>query len=537
MHFMLNEPDIVKELKYEEKNRKFGLLQKEQTSSKTVYNNNLLNFFSPKEKTNLDQNNQLLEQYKTIIEKSSVGLIICDVEEKIIYYNNYVKKILNFNDNDLFNNHINFLYPKDEWKKIRSQNIMKKNIDIHIETKMLRKDNTVIDIDLSLSTLKDKDGNIIGSIGIINDISERKRFEYDLKIKDYAILSSSEAICFTDLSLNISYVNPSFLNLWEYGSEQKLIGNHLLKKCKFNVNFKDIINQVKKSDSWSGELIAKRFNGEIFAALCSINLVKDVFNEPICIMLSMIDVTENRRLQKRIEIKNEEIKKLLKQKDEFINQLGHDLKNPLNPLINLLPILYDEEKNIEHKKIINILIRNVRYMKELVMKMISLAKLSSPKTVFNMEDLDFSELINDAIESNELLFKQKNIEVKNYISDSIKVKADRVRVLELLNNILSNSIKYSKESGNININAQQKDEFFEFAISDNGIGMTKEQTKKIFDEFYKVDTSRHDFESCGLGMSICRRIIERHGGSIWVESPGIDRGTTIYFTLSQAFEK
>jgi PAS domain S-box-containing protein len=534
---MLPEPDIVKELRKEEKKRKYNSLQKRQKSSKTENINNLINFFSSKERIIFDKDKQLFEPYKIIIENSSVGVMICDVEEKIIYINNYTKKILNFDDKDLLNKHISFVYPENEWIKIRSQNIRKKGIEYHIETKMIRKDKTDIDIDLSLSVLKDKDGKSIGSVGIAKDISERKKFESDLRIKDYAILSSSDAICFTDLSLNISYVNPSFLHLWKYDSERKLVGNHLLYKCKFNVNFSDIINQVKENDSWSGELIAERINGEIFAVLCSINLVKDIYDEPICIMISLIDITENKRLQKRIEKKNEEIKKILKQKDEFINQLGHDLKNPLNPLINLLPILYNEEKNSDHKKIIKVLHRNVRYMKELVMKMISLAKLSSSKTVFNMEDLDFSELINDAIENNELSFKHKNIEIKNHISDSIKIKADRVRVLELLNNILSNSIKYSKESGNININAKQKDEFVEFAISDNGIGMTKEQIEQIFDEFYKADTSRHDFESCGLGMSICRRIVERHGGSIWAESPGINQGTTIYFTLSHAFEK
>jgi signal transduction histidine kinase len=74
-------------------------------------------------------------------------------------------------------------------------------------------------------------------------------------------------------------------------------------------------------------------------------------------------------------------------------------------------------------------------------------------------------------------------------------------------------------------------DFIKISIADNGIGMTKEQIERIFDEFYKADSVRHDIQSTGLGMSICKRIVEKHDGSIWVESPGPGKGTTVFFTL------
>jgi signal transduction histidine kinase len=70
---------------------------------------------------------------------------------------------------------------------------------------------------------------------------------------------------------------------------------------------------------------------------------------------------------------------------------------------------------------------------------------------------------------------------------------------------------------------------------DNGIGMTQDEIGRIFDEFYKADSARHDIHNTGLGMSICKRIVEKHGGNIWVESPGSGKGTTVFFTLPAVF--
>ena len=106
---------------------------------------------------------------------------------------------------------------------------------------------------------------------------------------------------------------------------------------------------------------------------------------------------------------------------------------------------------------------------------------------------------------------------------------------ELLDNIISNAVKYSKEeAGKIIIDAQENNDEVKLSIEDNGQGMQKDQIEHIFDEFYKADESRHDFESTGLGLTICKRIIEHHGGKIWVESKGLGKGTTFYFTLKKS---
>jgi signal transduction histidine kinase len=236
-------------------------------------------------------------------------------------------------------------------------------------------------------------------------------------------------------------------------------------------------------------------------------------------------------LSKKVEDRNRLVEKLLKQKNEFINQLGHDLKNPLGPLLNLLPVLRKKETDPKKQQILLVLERNAGYMKNLVVSTIELAKLNSPDTQFNFENIDFKRITKNIEEENQHSLNQKNIQFINNISKSINVYADELRLKEVLNNLLSNSIKYSNKDGTIIINAEESHSEVKISISDNGLGMNQEQLDHVFDEYYKADESRHDFESSGLGMPICKRIVEKHGGRIWVESDGIGLGSTFYFTL------
>jgi signal transduction histidine kinase len=242
----------------------------------------------------------------------------------------------------------------------------------------------------------------------------------------------------------------------------------------------------------------------------------------------------NKDLEKRVHERTKEVEKLLKQKDEFINQLGHDLKNPLGPLINLIPLLEEGEPDLAKKEMLTVLHRNANYMKNLVVKTLELAMLNSPNTRLSLETINLSQEINHIIENKKILFDENTITLSTHIDPALFVKADRLRLEELLTNIFENSVKYSDDGCMISIDAEQTNGFVKIAITDNGIGMTKEEIERIFDEFYKADSARHDIQNTGLGMSICKRIVEKHGGSIWVQSPGPGKGTTVYFTVPAA---
>lgn len=253
--------------------------------------------------------------------------------------------------------------------------------------------------------------------------------------------------------------------------------------------------------------------------------MKESKDEIGSLALSFKDMTQ------KIKSYNNELKNLINQKNELVNQLGHDLKNPLNPLINLIPLLEKTETDSNKKEMLKVVNRNVGYMKNLVTNILELARLNSSATKFKIEETNISQELNKVINSNELILNEKKIKIVNNVPNNIRVSADRLRIEELFNNLLNNSIKYSDNSGSIVIDAKSDDDLVTISVKDFGIGMTEEQMSHVFDEFYKADSSRHDFDSSGLGMTICKRIVERHGGDIWVESEGRGKGTTFYFTL------
>jgi len=247
------------------------------------------------------------------------------------------------------------------------------------------------------------------------------------------------------------------------------------------------------------------------------------------------DLKESRN---KINNYNKILENLLKQKDEFIGQLGHDLKNPLQPLVALLPIVIENEKDPKNKEALQIMHSNVDYMKNLILKTLQLAKLRSSDVKFDFEKLNLAEESKSVIEMQKELFEEKNIDIENKIVKDIFVKADKLRLAELFNNLVTNAVKYiGKDGGKITLDAKQDNDIVTVSISDTGLGMTQDTIKRIFDEFFRADKSIKKEDSVGLGLSICKRIVEKHGGKIWADSPGVGKGSTIYFTFNSNYEK
>ena len=246
-----------------------------------------------------------------------------------------------------------------------------------------------------------------------------------------------------------------------------------------------------------------------------------------------------RMLKMRVAKRTAQVEHLLKQKDEFIHQLGHDLKSPLNPIINLMPFLKESVSDKESREVVDIVSRNVQYIRDLIFDTLRLAELNSPSVRLEKEDINLKMLVDEIVEDNKPDFQQKHIEIKNKVAEGVWVDADELQLKEVLKNLSSNATKFMNEPGTITFQAQllSKKDMVQVSVSDTGAGMDSKKLDVIFDEFYKIDPSRHDLYSSGLGLSICKRIVEKHGGKIWAESPGPGKGTTMHFTLPVSNQK
>jgi len=243
----------------------------------------------------------------------------------------------------------------------------------------------------------------------------------------------------------------------------------------------------------------------------------------------------NRDLEKKVKERTADVEKLLKQKDEFIDQLGHDLKTPLTPLIILLPIIKEREQDPQLTELLEVISNNLYYMKNLVIKTLTLAQLNTPNSTLSVQATNLFEYIQDILDMDRPLFEGKQVVLENNIPKDTMVQVDVIQIKEVFDNLISNAVKYSQGNDvTLTFEAKKQDNMVLISVKDSGIGLEPHQIQHVFDEFYKADSSRHDLESTGLGLSICKRIVEQHGGKIWVESLGKGQGSTFLFTLKSS---
>ncbi len=242
----------------------------------------------------------------------------------------------------------------------------------------------------------------------------------------------------------------------------------------------------------------------------------------------------NKNLEKIVRKRTAQVERLLKAKEELLIQISHDIKTPLTPLCTLLPLVRDQVNDPKIKRLLDICIKNANYMKKLIADTLQLLKVE--ETDLKIENIKLKEYVEEIVENHRLNLDQKKINIDVSIGDDIFVRADKVRLREIFDNLISNAIKYSKEEGGeIKIGAEKENGMVKIFVKDNGKGMTEEQLERVFDEFYKADQSGHDLASVGVGLSICKKLVEKHGGKIWAESEGLGKGSTFYFTLPAGY--
>ena len=143
------------------------------------------------------------------------------------------------------------------------------------------------------------------------------------------------------------------------------------------------------------------------------------------------------------------------------------------------------------------------------------------------------EIVEEVIASHKELFEEKHVKILDTVKKDLpKVNVDKMRMRELFDNLITNSVKFMEGKEKLlSFDAYiYSDKFLIVSVKDNGSGIEKKHLKKVFEEFFKADPSRH-VHSSGLGLSICKRIVEIHGGKIWVESEGLGKGSTFKFAL------
>jgi signal transduction histidine kinase len=234
----------------------------------------------------------------------------------------------------------------------------------------------------------------------------------------------------------------------------------------------------------------------------------------------------------RSEINNlENINRL---KTEFISMVSHELKTPLVSIQGYAELLDMELKNIsnDQKEELAEIIKNSVSLNLIINDLLDAQKLDLGKIVFHKSQTDIVKLIKTVISSFKLIINEKHIRVETHISESLVILVDESRLIQILNNLVKNSIEaIPHDNGMITISVKKESNNTIFSIKDNGVGMSGTQLGDLFKKFYQSNTTlARKKNGSGLGLYISHELVLLHGGKIWVESE-LHKGTTFYFTI------
>jgi len=239
------------------------------------------------------------------------------------------------------------------------------------------------------------------------------------------------------------------------------------------------------------------------------------------------DITERKRVKEALSLAN-------RRKDEFLAMLAHELRNPLAPIRNAVQFLKMQEA-IEPKLTlsINVIDRQVTHMAQLLDDLLDVARISHGKITLKAERFELSDIVNNAIETSLPLIESRGQEL--IISQAAPpqwIEGDRVRLAQVLSNLLNNAAKYTNEGGKITLSAMREGSDVIIEIRDTGIGISSDILPHIFDLFTQADRSlAHSQGGLGLGLTLVRQLVEIHGGGVTAASAGIGQGSTFRVRL------
>jgi len=256
------------------------------------------------------------------------------------------------------------------------------------------------------------------------------------------------------------------------------------------------------------------------------------------------DITERKQAEKELrnqrdelEIRSQKLAAVSKIKSEFLANMSHELRTPLNSIIGFSEILHDltfGPLNEKQLKYVNNVLISGKHLLALINDILDLSKVEAGKMDIIYEDFTVSTVINEIKTLVVSIASKKNIVIDVTVDEKLTtIHADVAKFKQILFNLIGNAIKFSPSSGSVTIDAMRINDTAQVSITDTGIGISKEDQKKLFQPFVQADgsTSRQ-FGGTGLGLALTKRFVEMHGGKVWVESE-LDRGSTFTFTIPE----
>jgi PAS domain S-box-containing protein len=394
---------------------------------------------------------------------------------------------------------------------------------------------------------------ICGYVGYAGNVTQPMATDVDFKESaaalDTVINSVPEALLIHDRSGKVFHFNEKMVEMSGIN-----LAHEVLNPSPAGSFYSPVYDSVELCSMWedvaSGAVkqleykIKRPTDGKIIDAeifMRSIRLKGDDH-----ILVSIKDVTEKKRLDDELHRALSLASMLRTQaeaasaaKSEFLTNMSHELRTPLNAILGFSELLEEQwcgklnEKQLEYAREIY---GAGRHLLRLINDILDLAKVESGKMDLRISITDFNDLMRGCLSIIRETAIKRGLALELEIADDLfqrnNIRADDVRLKQIIMNLLSNAAKFTPSGGVIHLDARKQEDEILISVSDTGIGIKPQDKERIFQEFEQVDSSfSRQEEGTGLGLSLTRRLVELHGGRIWVESEGENKGSVFSFTI------
>ncbi len=455
------------------------------------------------------------EKYRGIFDQATDSIFLVDLE---------TGAVVDFNETA----HRSLGYTKEEFQRLTLADIevlespgevrdhmdrLKNEGEGILETKHQAKDGEIRDMELRSKVISLNDKGFALILG--RDVTEARRKDEVLRIKDAALATSISGIAFANLEGNVTYVNKSFLRLWGYNKEKEVLGRPISEFARRTDEGLEISQAVRERGGWAGEVTLRKKDGSLFKAQVSVSMVRDELGKPICLMGSFIDMSDQKTSHHEALIRTEKLSSL----GQLSAGLAHELRNPLAVISTCSQFCLDNMK-LERQVIENfqVIYRSSQRASILINELLDFARPSQ----LEWAEVDINQVIHRMLDMARLERKSFRITFVPMLRKWLpKVMGDRGKLVQLFLNLTQNAVQAVSEGGKIILQTRfvASEGQVEVNIIDDGPGIPDDYRHRIFDPFFTTKDG-----GTGLGLSICHSIVEQHEGSISVNSE--DEGGT-----------
>ncbi len=478
------------------------------------------------------------QRLRQIIDAAPNGMIMVNETGMIVLVNSQVERLFNYNRQELLGKSIDMLVPSavrahhPEHRASFFADPKTRAMGVGRDLYGQRRDGTQIPVEIGLNPLiTDGERFVLASIV---DITERKRSEQRLRL---VVEAAPSGMIMVDENGKIVLVNSQVERLFGY-SREELVGQSIELLVPAAVRRKHpehrsmfFADPKARAMGIGRDLYGQRKDGTQIPVEIGLNPLMTEGER--FVLASIVDITERKRAEALLQDKMLELQRSNEDLQQFAYVCSHDLQEPLRVISNYTQLLakrytgrmLDESAN----EFIEFVVDATKRMQELINDLLLYSRVHTKAQEF--KDTDCSSIVDMALANLEIAIRESGAKVS--CGPLPTIKGDSSQLLQLFQNLISNAIKFrSNESPEIRISAKDNDISWTITIRDNGQGFDMKYASRIFIIFQRLHT-KEMYPGSGIGLAICKKIVERHGGRIWVESL-LGKGTEFNFTLPKS---